>query len=118
MNLAWAHYQQGNYQQAVDILYGAIKMNTGQQEPLNLYIKAAMLNEMNAIISLHKEVLDISSIPAAIIKPLAVDMRIMVDCNKGNLSDVRISEPGNAICSYSNPVTKNGGTVQQRVLLV
>ncbi len=112
-DLAWAHYQQGNYQQAVDILYGAVKMNTGQQEPLNLYIKAVMLNEMNAIISLHKDGLDISSIPAAIIKPLAVDMRIMIECNKGNLSDVRISEPGNAICSYSNPVTKNGGTVQQ-----
>ncbi len=28
-DLAWAPYQQGNYQQAVDILYGAIKMNTG-----------------------------------------------------------------------------------------
>lgn len=112
-DLAWAHYQQGNYQNAVDILYDAIKMNTGQQEPLNLYTKAVMLNGMNAIISLHKEVLDISSIPAAIIKPLAVDMRIMIDCNKGNLSDVRISEPGNVTCSYSNPVTKNGGTIQQ-----
>ncbi|MEI9913009.1 MAG: TonB-dependent receptor plug domain-containing protein [Bacteroidota bacterium] len=111
-DLAWAHYQQGNYQQAVDILYGAVTMNTGQQESINLYTKAVMLNEMNAIISLYKHILDISSIPAAIIKPLAVDMRIIVDCNKGNMSNVSINEPGNETCSYSHPVTKNGGTIQ------
>jgi tetratricopeptide (TPR) repeat protein len=112
-NLAWVHYQSGNYQQAVDILYGCIKMNTGQQEYSNLSAKTIIMSEMNAIISLHKAKLDISAIPVDLIKPLPVDMRIVIDCNKGNLSNVSIREPGGITCSYSNPVTKNGGTIQR-----
>ena len=112
-NLAWAYYQSGYYQQAVDILYGCIKMNTGQQEYSNLAAKTIIMSEMNAIISLHKAKLDISKIPVDLIKPLPVDMRIVIDCNKGNLSNVSIREPGGITCSYSNPVTKNGGTIQR-----
>jgi TonB-dependent SusC/RagA subfamily outer membrane receptor len=112
-DLAWAYYQQGNYQQAVDILYEVVKMNTGQQERINLYAKSGILADMNAIISLHKDQLAIGYIPASIIKALPVDMRISVECNNGNLSNVSINEPGGAVCSYSNPVTKNGGTIQQ-----
>ncbi len=112
-DLAWAHYQQKNYQQAVNILFGAIKMNTGQQEAANLALKSIMLNELNAIIFLHKTMLDISSIPTAMIKPLAVELRIVVEYNKGNIQDVRVNEPNGQTCSYSTPVTKNGGSTQQ-----
>lgn len=110
-NLAWAHYQIGHYQEAVDILFNAIKTNTGQTESANLYVKSMLLNEMNAIIQMHKDKLDISHIPSTLIKSLPVDMRIVIDCNKGNMSNVRIKEPGGAICDYANPTTKNGGTV-------
>lgn len=112
-DLAWVYYQQANYQQAVDMLYKAIKMNTGQQEAHNLFTKTLLLTEMNAIISLHKEKINLTAIPADIIKPLAVDMRIIMDCNKGDLSNVSINEPGNLTCSYSTPLTKNGGSIQQ-----
>ncbi len=111
-NLAWTHYRLGNYQQAVDILFGSIKRNTGQQENMNLPEKAIIMNEMNAIISMHKTKLDISAIPIELIKPLPVDMRITLDCNAGNLNNVSIREPGGITCSYSSPVTKNGGTIQ------
>lgn len=110
--LAWAYYQSGRYQQALDILYGAIKMNIGQQEYSNLSEKTLMMSDLNTIISLHKAKLDISVIPVDLIKPLPVDMRIVIDCNKGNLSNLSVREPGGITCSYSNPVTKNGGTIQ------
>jgi TonB-dependent SusC/RagA subfamily outer membrane receptor len=112
-DLAWAYYQSGNYQQAVNILYDAIKMSLGQLEYTTLYVKAMLLNDMNAIISIHKDKIDISGIPSTLIKSLPVDMRIVIDCNKGNLGNVSIKEPGGLICDYSNPVTKNGGTIQQ-----
>lgn len=112
-DLAWAHYQSGNYQRAIDILFGAIKMSTAELEQSNLYLKSMMMNDMNAIISLHKNNLDISGIPAVLIRPMPVDMRIVIDCNKSNMSNISVKEPGNYICNYSNPVTKNGGTIQQ-----
>ncbi len=110
-DLAWACYQGGNYQRAIDVLYAAIKSNTRQMEWWNLPVKAMMLSELNSIIALHKEDLDISAIPSALIKPMPADMRIILDCNKGTLGSVRIKEPGGATCSDSKPVTKNGGAL-------
>jgi TonB-dependent SusC/RagA subfamily outer membrane receptor len=112
-DLAWTHYLSGNYQQSINIFYEAIKMNTGQQANTTLYLKAQLMNEMNAIISAHKEKLDISGIPRALIKSLPADLRIVIDCNKGNVSNASIKEPGNMVCNYSEPVTKNGGVIQQ-----
>jgi hypothetical protein len=67
---------------------------------------------MNAIIAMHKSKLDISAIPAELVKALPVDLRITLDCNVGNLGNVSVREPGGITCSYSNLVTKNGGTIQ------
>lgn len=111
-NLAWANYQTGNWQRAVDILFSAIRLNTGQQEPANLAEKAIIMNEMNAIIAMHKSGLDISAIPRELVKSLPVDMRITLDCNTGSLGNVSIREPGGVTCSYLKLVTKNGGTIQ------
>lgn len=110
-DLAWAYYQDGNYQQAVDILYGAIKYNMQNYAGWNVSLKALMLSELNAMIALHRDQLDISGIPSALIKPMPADLRIVLDCNKGSLGGVAVKEPGGAICSYSKPVTKNGGTL-------
>jgi TonB-dependent SusC/RagA subfamily outer membrane receptor len=110
--LAWAHYLSGNYQQSVNILYEAIKLNTGQQDHTTLYLKAQLVNEMNAVISAHKDKLDISGIPPALIKSLPADLRIVIECNKGNLSNASIREPGNIVSNYATPVTKNGGVIQ------
>lgn len=108
-DLAWAYYQDGQYQLAVNVLYAAIKKDTKQQEWANLSIKAMLLTEMNAIIAQHKEQLNISGIPSALIRPMTVDLRVVLDCNKGSLGRASVKEPGGEVCSYARPVTKKGG---------
>ena len=97
-NLAWAYYQQGLYQKAVDLLYETIMRSWEQQEYAVKEAKATLLNEMNAIIAMQKDRLDVRKIDTALIKPLPVDLRIMVDGNKAySYNSVSIVEPGGAI---------------------
>jgi TonB-dependent SusC/RagA subfamily outer membrane receptor len=53
-DLAWAYYQNGNYQEAVEILYKAIKLDLVYQEYQYKSIKAILLNDMNAIYRFKK----------------------------------------------------------------
>lgn len=108
-DLAWAWYQKGNYQEAVNILYGAIKYNLQNYAGWNAPLKALMLSEMNAMIALHKDELNLSGIPASLVKPLPADLRIVLDCNKGSLGGVSIREPGGEVCNFTKMSTKNGG---------
>jgi TonB-dependent SusC/RagA subfamily outer membrane receptor len=110
-DLAWAYYQKGNYQEAVNVLYEAIRYNFNNYTWWNASLKALMLSELNGVIALHKDVLNLSAIPTILIKPMPADLRIVLDCNKGSLDGVSIKEPGGAICDYRKPVTKNGGTL-------
>lgn len=107
-DLALAYYQNGNYQQSITTLYNAIKENAYETENWKFSSKATMLNEMNAIIALHKDSLNLDFIPSSLIKPLPVDLRIVVESNGGALGNIIIREPGGEICSYTKRVTKNG----------
>lgn len=107
-NLALAYYQNGNYQQAIITLYNAIKDNVYDTEYWKIPLKATMLIEMNAIIALHKDSLNVDFIPPSLIRPLPVDLRIVVESNGSSLGNVSVKEPGGEICSYTKPVTKNG----------
>ena len=109
--MAWIQYQLGNYQEAINLMYHAIGINTYQQENLNQSIKALMLDEMNAIISMHKDSVDISSIPPELIKSLPVDLRIVIDGNKANIANAIVREPGGATCSVFKNVSRNGATL-------
>lgn len=110
-DLAWAYCQQGNYQRAVAILYDAIKINTENKEAENLVIKATMLYEMNEIIRAHKSLLDLSLIPAALIKEMSSDLRIVVDKNDGSNAQLSVVEPGGKVISKSDDSTKNGAVI-------
>lgn len=112
-NLAWAHYQNKNYQSAVDWLFAAIKVHTGNSEYWNVAIKAILLSEMNAITTLHKDELDLTAIPPELILPMPADLRITLDRNYGNVGTVIIKEPGGKICSYAKPVSDIGGIFTQ-----
>lgn len=73
-DLAWTYYQAGKYQEAVNTFYSAILLDTQAPD-----LKATILHEMNAIIVAHKDKLDLKFIPSSLIKPLPVDLRILVE---------------------------------------
>jgi TonB-dependent SusC/RagA subfamily outer membrane receptor len=95
---AWRDYalstfQAGDAQAAVTIYYEAIKRSWKDEEPLLQEMKATLLQEMNAIINIHRSGLDISLINPELIKPLPVDLRISVQCNKENRGSISILTP-------------------------
>lgn len=96
-NLSWALYQAGNYQQSVDVLYNAIKSSTGDNGWLSIQMKVKMLCDMNAIIASCGDKIDVSAIPAALIKPLPVDLKIVLDCNNGRINSLFIKEPSQSV---------------------
>jgi TonB-dependent SusC/RagA subfamily outer membrane receptor len=109
-NLALTFYQKGDYQQAVDIFYQAITKVQDNNGYNNNTTRAMMLQEMNAVIAIHKESLDLSKINQQLIRPLEVDLRITLDCNNRDLfSNVLIMEPDGTTCSYLKPESANGG---------
>jgi uncharacterized protein YfaP (DUF2135 family) len=69
---------------------------------------------MNAIIQVHRHSLDLSAINAGIIKPLPVDLRIVIDWNKDETDiDLHIVEPGGEECYYKHKLTKSGGRLSE-----
>ncbi len=113
-DLALAHYKRGDYQQAVDLLYKIITKNWEQYEARYAGLRGIMLNEMNAIIAIHKDKIDLSGVNPAVIKALPVYLRITIDWNKDETDiDLHVIEPGGAECYYQNHETVNGGRISE-----
>ncbi len=111
-DLALVYYQQKDYQRSIEIYYQGLTRNFEEREAGGRIMKAAMLQEMSAIISIHKSSVNLSEINMQIVKPLPVDLRITLDCNVGDLyGNMSVMEPGGAVCSYYDCVTKNGGRI-------
>ncbi len=113
-DIALAYERKGDHQQAVDILYTCLTKNWYQYEARYRGLKSLLLNEMNAIILQQGKILDLSKINGGVIKPLPVDLRIVIDWNKDETDiDLHIIEPGGQECSYQNHNTKNGGRLSE-----
>ncbi|MEO6729703.1 MAG: TonB-dependent receptor plug domain-containing protein [Ferruginibacter sp.] len=110
-DLAWACYQQGNYQRAVDILYEAIKQNMEGDGNKHSSVKATMLYEMNAIIMAHKDKVNTSLIPATMIKILPSDLRIVIDFNKHEGASMKVKEPGGISISGTDTFSQSGAII-------
>jgi len=103
----------GEHQKALDILYTAMTKSYGYDTD-NLYvgIQEVFLPEINRIIALNKGKLNLSAIPKEIIKPMPVDVRIVMDWNKNNTDiDLWVTDPNNEKCYYSHNRTVIGGRI-------
>jgi hypothetical protein len=110
-DLAWVYYQQQKYQQAVDLLYKGINVNFGSDETRQAGLKAVLLNDMNAMIELHRATLDLSAINPTLIKALSADLLIVAEDNERSRLNLQINEPGvQSMVLYGHP-SKNGGFV-------
>src|SRR4029079_15923277 len=61
--------------------YKAISSVAENTYEIKTVLRAAMLQEMNAIISMNRDQLDLSGINEALIVPIDVDLRITVETN-------------------------------------
>lgn len=103
----------GEHQKALDVLYTAmIKSYTPDADHLYLGIQEVFLPEINRIIAVNKGKLNLSAIPKNIIKPMPVDVRIVMDWNKNNTDiDLWVTDPNNEKCYYSHNRTAIGGRI-------
>ena len=100
----------GMYQEALDLLLELLFLEAwkyGARFPL---MKQTMLFELNNLIALHKDQLDLSNVPEEWVKPLPVDVRVVIDWNSLETDlDLWIEEPSGEECGYSNKKTAIGG---------
>ncbi|SHL92501.1 VIT domain-containing protein [Mucilaginibacter sp. OK098] len=103
----------GEHQKALDVLYAAMtKSYTAEADNLYNGIQEVFLPEINRIIALNKGKLNLSLIPKAVIKPLPVDIRIVMDWNMNNTDiDLWVTDPNNEKCFYSHNRTEIGGRI-------
>ncbi|EHQ30786.1 VIT domain-containing protein [Mucilaginibacter paludis] len=103
----------GEHQKALDVLYDAMTRSyTAEADRLYNGIQEVFLPEINRIIALNKGKLNLSSIPKAIIKPVPVDVRIVMDWNMNNTDiDLWVTDPNNEKCYYSHNRTEIGGRI-------
>lgn len=112
-DLALALNESGNYNEAVELLY---KVITGSWDERFGDLKAVAINELNAIISSHKNLVSISSIDSRFIYPMPVDVRIVIGWNTDNSDiDLWITDPRNEKCFYQHTETEIGGRISQDV---
>jgi tetratricopeptide (TPR) repeat protein len=101
----------GQYQNALDTLYAALKKNYSQGTA-GLYpgVEEIIVTEMNQLIALHKDRLDVSAIDAKLIHAMPVDVRVVLSWNKNNTDmDLWVTDPNSETCYYSHKQTLIGG---------
>src|SRR5690606_8129935 len=78
------------------------------------YIKNIILEEMNNLIQKHESKLDLAKVPEEFIRPMPVDLRIVLDWNALETDiDLWVTEPNGEKCYYSNSLTVSGGFLSE-----
>jgi Uncharacterized protein conserved in bacteria (DUF2135) len=112
-DLALALSETGQYNEAVQLLY---KVITEPWDGRFGEIKAISLNEMNAIISAHKDEVTIAGIDSRLIFAMPVDVRIVIGWSSDNSDiDLWVTDPGEEKCDYSHNETVIGGRMSDDV---
>jgi TonB-dependent SusC/RagA subfamily outer membrane receptor len=103
----------GEHQRALDVLYTAMtKSYTQDADRLYEGIQEIFLPEINRIIALHKSKLNLNGISKTLIKPMPVDIRIVMDWNMNNTDiDLWVTDPNGEKCMYSHNRTEIGGRI-------
>ncbi len=112
-DLALAYNETGEYNKAVEFLY---KLITGTWDERFGDVKAIALNEMNAIISAHKESVNTTVIDHRLIYPMPVDVRIVIGWTSDNSDvDLWVTDPNREKCFYEHTETGMGGRISKDV---
>ena len=109
-DLALAYKANKQYQKALDLYIEILNQNWNRFEA----IKDVVLNELNALISLHKSELNLKNIDAKYIKAMPVDIRITLEWSSNeNDIDLWVIDPNGEKCFYSHTRTQIGGKISK-----
>ncbi len=109
-DLALAYQAAGKLQMALDT-FNHIMNNKWERFS---EIKPIIINEMNSMISGHKDQLDLTDINTDLIHPFEYDVRIVLDWSSNdNDIDLWVIEPSGEKCYYQNKNTKSGGKLSK-----
>lgn len=109
-DLAITYQSNGQYQQALDLFHEIIQTDWRDDEERFPLFKSTVLGEMNNLITLHRKDLELGEIPKELIKPMPVDIRVVLDWNTLETDlDLWIIEPNGERSFYNNELTMNGG---------
>lgn len=107
-DLALAFSLNKQYQKALELYNEILNRNWNRFES----IKDVVLNEMNALISLHKSELNLKDVNAKYIKAMPLDIRITLEWSSNeNDIDLWVIDPNGEKCFYSHTRTQIGGKI-------
>lgn len=107
-DLAVAYELSGQYQKALDLYCYIMGKNWRRFD----IIKEVVLNEMNALIGVHRKKLDISNVEPSYIMAMPEDVRIVMDWSTNdNDIDLWVDDPSKERCMYSHKRTAAGGKI-------
>lgn len=103
----------GQYQQALDTLYGILlKTYNVHSNDRDDGIEEIILAEINNIITRKGNKVSAKKIDERLILPLPVDIRVVLSWNKKDTDiDLWLTDPNGEKCFYSNPSTQIGGRI-------
>ena len=110
-DLGLAYYENGQYQQSVDMLYNVLTKDWDGRFP---GIESVVIGELSAIINLVGDKIDLSKIDKRLIKNLPVDLRVVINWDADNTDmDLWVTAPSGEKCFYGNRNSKFGGYLSQ-----
>jgi TonB-dependent SusC/RagA subfamily outer membrane receptor len=92
-DIAFALNHLGHYQDAVDTLYSAITNSWMLRAEEALHWKGSLLQDLNAIVSAHRAMLDLSRIHVDLLRPVPVAQRVIVESNMAWNATVEVLGP-------------------------
>lgn len=109
-DLALACQAAGNYQDALETYLYILDHEWNRFEE----IKDIVLNELNNLVSLHKEQLNLKNVNPGYLHPMPLDIRITLDWSSNeNDIDLWVIDPNGEKCFYSHANTKIGGKISR-----
>lgn len=109
-DLAMVYEAMGKYQKALDMYMHVLQNAWGRFDD----IKDIVFNEMNRLIALHKEQLNIETVPDAYIYEMPLDMRFTIDwTSNDNDIDLWVVDSSGEKCFYEHPYTRIGGKISK-----
>lgn len=107
---ALALAQQGQWQAALNRLLEALYSPPELFRQQSPGLRSILLTELNHLLAASEVPLDRSQIPSGWVRPLPLDLRVVIDWNRSDTDvDLWVTDPNGEKCNFDLPFTQLGG---------